>query len=297
MATIRDIKKDIYNFSKYMKVLVLIIGLVSLFFYLIGNHLTKPHPKEIGSIPNDLKNTREVSFPSKSGSQLSGWFLEAKQGKGGVLLLHGVKSNRLQMLNRAKFLQKAGYDVLLFDFQAHGESRGEQITFGYLESLDAKSAFDYLQDRLCNPSVGVIGVSLGGASALLGDVKLKAKVLILEGVYPTIEEAIENRLKIYLGSVGTYFTSLLTLQLKPRLEIGVDDLKPIEELKYVKGAVMIIAGANDKRTTLKESKKMFAEAKEPKELWIVEGAGHVDFDKVNKDKYKKKVLDFLEKYM
>ena len=283
--------------KKILKLLILIITLILLIIYLAGTHLTKAHQTTIGSIPTNLKNTREVSFPSKSGSELSGWFLEAKQGKGGVLLLHGVRSNRLQMLNRARFLQEAGYDVLLFDFQAHGESLGEQITFGHLEALDAESAYDYLEDRLCQPSVGVIGVSFGGASALLGDVKLKAKVLILESVYPTIEEAIDNRLEIYLGSLGAYFSPLLRVQLKPRLGIGVDDLKPIEQLKDVKGAVMIVGGVEDKHTTMKETNRMFEKAKEPKELWLVEGAGHIDFDKVDKEKYEEKILFFLEKYM
>lgn len=283
--------------KKLTKIATLLLVIASLLIYLAGSQLTKAHHTNIGSIPNDLKNARAVSFPSKSGSQLSGWFLESEMGQGGILLLHGVKSNRLQMLNRAKFLQKAGYDVLLFDFQAHGESGGEQITFGHLEALDAESAFDYLQDRLCNPNVGVIGVSLGGASALLGNVKLKAKALILESVYPTIEEAIDDRLKIYFGSLGGYLSPLLTLQLKPRLGIGVDDLKPIEQLKKVKGAVMIVAGSDDKHTTLAESKRMFKEAHEPKELWVVEGAGHVDFDELDKDEYEERVLDFFGEWM
>ena len=283
--------------KKLTKIVTLLLVIISLLIYLAGSYLTKAHHANIGAIPNDLKNARAVSFPSKSGSQLSGWFLEAKQGKGGVLLLHGIKSNRLQMLNRAKFLQKAGYDVLLFDFQAHGESEGEQITFGHLEALDAESAFDYLQDRLCYPSVGVIGVSLGGASALLGNVKLKAKALILESVYPSIEEAIDDRLEIYLGVIGSYFSPLLTLQLQPRLGIGIDDLKPIEQLKKVKDAVMIVTGSADKHTTLAESKRMFEEANEPKELWVVEGAGHVDFDELDREEYKERVLNFLEEWM
>ena len=283
--------------KKLIKIVTLLLVIASLFIYLAGSYLTKAHHVTIGSIPTDLKNARAVSFPSKSGSQLSGWFLEAKQGKGGVLLLHGVKSNRLQMLNRAKFLQKAGYDVLLFDFQAHGESGGEQITFGHLEALDAESAFDYLQERLHNPSIGVIGVSLGGASALLGKVKLKAKVMILESVYPSIEEAIDDRLKIYFGSLGSYFSPLLTWQLKPRLGIGVDDLKPIEQLAKVKGAVMIVAGSVDKHTTLAESKRMFEEAPEPKELWVVEGKAHIDFSKALGKEYEERILDFLGEWM
>lgn len=283
--------------KKTIKISFLLFIFFLLFIYLIGTVLIKSNLIPIGSIPNDLKHTRAVSFPSKSGSQLSGWLLEAKQGKGGVLLLHGVRSNRLQMLSRAKFLQKAGYDVLLFDFQAHGESRGEQITFGHLESLDAEAAYDYLEDRLCNPTIAVIGVSLGGASALLGEVKLKAKVMILESVYPTIQEAIDNRLTMRLGSVGTYFSPLLTWQLKPRLGVGTDELKPIEHLKSAKGAVLIISGAEDKHTTVEETRKMFSMANEPKELWIVEGKGHVDFSTALGKVYEEKVLEFLGKWM
>ena len=59
--------------------------------------------------------------------------------------MHGVRSNRLQMLDRARFLNKFGYSVLLFDFQAHGESIGDHITFGYLESLDANAGYSYLE--------------------------------------------------------------------------------------------------------------------------------------------------------
>ena len=284
-----------------MKKILIVLTLLFTFFLITvfsaGSYLTNANPLEIGGVPSNLKNIRAVSFPSKSGSQLLGWLLEAKQGKGGILLLHGVKSNRLQMLNRAIFLQKAGYDVLLFDFQAHGESQGEQITFGYLESLDANTAYEYLADRVCNPSIGVIGVSLGGASALLGDVSKKAKVVILEAVYPTIEEAITDRFKIYFGSFGTYLTPLLTVQIKPRLGIGMDELRPIDHVQNIEGAVMFVIGSKDRHSTVLESKKMFLQAKEPKELWIIDGAGHANFDKFLGEEYNKKILDFLEKWM
>ena len=44
--------------------------------------------------------------------------------------------------------------VLLFDFQAHGESTGEHITFGYLER-DAQAAIDFLR-RAPDEKVGVL---------------------------------------------------------------------------------------------------------------------------------------------
>ncbi len=49
-----------------------------------------------------------------------------------------------------------------------------------------------------------VGVSLGRASALFGAVAEKSNALILESAYPTIDEAISNRLNIYLGPYGAY---------------------------------------------------------------------------------------------
>ena len=261
--------------------------------FIIGTKLISSSPFVVGKIPKKLLNTQEVHFKSKSGATISGWLVESKHPKGGVLLLHALRSNRLQMLNRAKFLQREGYTVLLFDFQAHGESSGEHITFGYLESLDVESAYNYLEKTLEEPNIAVIGISLGGASALLSDVKTRAKAIVLESVYPTLEEAIEDRLTIYLGSIGCYLSPLLTWQLQPRLGFGVDALKPIEQLSKVTSAVLLIAGENDQHTTLKESKMMFQQLHEPKELWIVPNAKHVDFDALLGEEYKKRVLRFL----
>jgi len=92
--------------KKTIKSLIFLLLFFALLTYLVGTQLTKANHTTIGSIPSDIKHAREVSFPSKSGATLLGWLFEAKQGKGGVLLLHGVRSNRLQMLSRAKFFAK-----------------------------------------------------------------------------------------------------------------------------------------------------------------------------------------------
>jgi esterase/lipase len=87
------------------------------------------------------------------------------------------------------------------------------------------------------------------------------------------------------------------MQLKPRFGFDMNGLKPIEHIKNVKGAVMIITGTKDNYTTLKESKQMFKEAKEPKVLWVIEGKGHVNFDEALGDEYEERVLTFLEEWM
>jgi fermentation-respiration switch protein FrsA (DUF1100 family) len=198
------------------------------------------------------------------------------------------------MLDRARFLSKAGFSVLLFDFQAHGESSGEHITFGYLESRDAQAAVDFLRSNAPGEKIGVIGVSMGGAATLLASPPLDVNALVLEMVYPNINQAVGNRLSMRVGAWGAILTPLLTWQLKPRLGISAGALMPIENVGKIVIPKLFIVGEQDQHTTLRESEQMFSVAAEPKELWIVEGAKHTDLFVDKKQEYEQRVLRFFE---
>ncbi|MCM3904833.1 MAG: alpha/beta hydrolase [Pyrinomonadaceae bacterium] len=201
------------------------------------------------------------------------------------------------MLDRSRFLAHAGYSVLLFDFQAHGESTGERITFGYLESRDAQAAVNFLRSNAHDEKIGVIGVSMGGASALLASPPLDVNAMVLEMVYPTINQAISNRLTMRLGGWASTLTPFLAWQLKPRLGIDSEVLRPIDHVGTISVPKLFIVGAEDQHTTIEESRQMFNAAREPKELWIVEGAKHVDLYWASKRDYERRVLDFFERYL
>jgi len=211
--------------------------------------------------------------------------------------MHGVRANRLSMLDRARFLSQANYSVLLFDFQAHGESGGNHITFGHLESMDARAAVRFLREKVPDEKIGVIGVSLGGAAALLTASPLEVNAMVLEMVYPTINQAISNRLTMRLGRWASYLTPLLSWQLKPRLGVAAEDLSPIDRIGKVRCPKLLIAAAADQHTTLEESRQLFEAASEPKELWIVNAAKHVDLYPVAKKEYEQRVLGFFGKFL
>lgn len=249
-------------------------------------------PVQIGTAPSDLP-IEAISITTARGNQISGWFISAKPAKGAVLLMHGVRSNRLQMLERARFLYHAGYSSLLFDFQAHGESAGEHITFGYLEQQDAWAAFQYLKQRLPKQKIAVLGVSLGGASALLSDIPQQADALILEAVYADLETAIANRLEMRLGAFGRSLTPLLSWQIKPRLGFAPNDLAPIEHIANSKTPIFMMAGAKDQHTKLIEAEAFYHLAPDPKQLWILPQAQHQDFQDYAPEEYKVRLLSFL----
>src|SRR5215813_13998262 len=68
-----------------------------------------------------------------------------------------------------------------------------------------------------------------------------------------------------------------------------------DHIGSIKTLKLFIAGAKDRHTKLAESRELFAAASEPKELWVVEEAAHVDVHQIAKEEYERRILDFFEK--
>src|SRR4051812_43557967 len=131
-----------------------------------GEFLTTPAQRAIGAPPADL-SAEQVILDTAARGNVAGWFVQGKPGLGAVLLLHSVRSDRREMIARARFLHDLGYAILLIDLPAHGESPGPRITFGLREARGVEAALAYLGRRLPGERVAAIGVSMGGAAIAL----------------------------------------------------------------------------------------------------------------------------------
>jgi uncharacterized protein len=252
--------------------------------------------RRVGPPPADLP-ARAIELRNATGNLLRGWFVPGNPGGGGVLLMHGSHETRRAMIGRARFLHLHGYSTLLFDFHAYGESEGDRTAFGFTESGDAAAAVALLRSLIPGERLAAVGFSLGGAACLLGPQPLPVDALVLEAVYPDIEEAVANRLRLRFGAIGPWLAPLLTLQVYPRWGVRLDQLRPIDAIKTVRVPVFIIAGADDQRTTLAESRRLFAAAPEPKEFWAVPGAPHANYQRFAPAEYEKRLLAFLDRYL
>src|SRR4051812_2081814 len=118
--------------------------------------------------------------------------------------------------------------------------------------------------------------------------------MVLESVYPTIDDAVRDRVAIRMGALSTLASPLLLWQIGPRLGISRSDLRPIDKVADVECPLLIMSGDQDQHTPLAETRRLFEVAAEPKSLQVFAGAAHVDLLSADPARYEAIVVDFLE---
>lgn len=265
----------------------------------VGELLSHPVHRSAGQ-PTESLQAEAVEILYGTGEQVSGWRVRGRAGAGAILLLHGVRSDRRQMMARADFLRRLGHSVLLIDLPAHGESSGDRITFGVREAKGVEAALAFMEREMPDEPIGVIGVSLGAAAFVLSAPDPRVRAVVLESMYSTIDDAVANRMVRVLGPPGGLLAPLLLWQLPLRTGISTGQLRPIEHVGALQAPVLIAAGAQDRHTTPAETRRIFeaaGKAGEPRELWIVEGAAHVDLHAFAPQAYESRVGAFLDRYL
>lgn len=247
------------------------------------------------SVSNNT-NASVVLLATSTGQPVEGWLMQGKR-KGALLLLHGIRADRRQMLARARFLHEAGYSVLLIDLPGHGASPAPAVTFGLKEAEAVAASLDYLRRHYPRQPLGVIGVSLGAASYVLCTACPQVDAVVLESMYPTIEEAVEDRLRLRVGVVAPLLSKLLLWQLPLRLDIQPQQLRPIERMHGLAAPVLIASGDADQHPTIAGTRRIFAAAARDKSLWVVPGAAHVDLHAFAPDEYERRIKAFLDRHL
>jgi uncharacterized protein len=239
---------------------------------------------------------REVALNAADGLAIAATYWPgARPDAPAVLLLHGVYDSRVDLAQHAEWLVKQGFAALAIDFRGHGRSDSAPHSFGLNESHDARAAFNWLTTQQQGAPVGVLGVSLGGAAALLGDEgPLPGASLVLQAVYPDIRRATRNRIAAFLSPpVARLLEPLLSYQSIVRFGVWPERLTPKQALAAYDGPVFIIGGGMDRFTPPAETREMFDAAPGWKRLLLLDGLDHDEASHIWSDDYRTALLHFF----
>lgn len=244
---------------------------------------------------------REVRFASADGLTLAGWWIPAMASEGElspdasrharetVLICHGFWGGKAGPLPLARFYLGAGYNVLLFDFRATGQSEGNLCTFGALEQLDVLGAVDYLQHNQPQASRRIVGLGLGtGGAALLGAAADRSPqgraiaAVAVVGCYDDLSDLThEMAATAFLPPLSTVVWKVgLPLG---SLETGIDleTFRPADAVGQIwPRPVMVVHGTDDTAVPFSLGQRLFDAASMPKRfLWL----GDADADQTAAD--------------
>ena len=83
-----------------------------------------------------------------------------------VILIHGYTGSGRTMLEYADYYTQNGYNILIIDHRAHGNSEGKFCTMGIKETGDVLSWIDFLITINPNAKIVLHGISMGAATTM-----------------------------------------------------------------------------------------------------------------------------------
>jgi signal peptidase I len=284
-------------------VLALVLGAALLLFtWQRARILLRPVRKALYLQPAEVGLAMEDVRIASLRGRLAAWYLPATNGCT-LICCHGINDNRSQWLPEvARLHRDRGYGALLFDFAGHGQSEGDQVTYGVREQQDLAAVLDYLRGRgdVDMRGVGVMGYSLGAITAILAAPSTPdLHVFVLESSLADLERD--------LGVIFHRFTGLPPVPFAPLVvffgqligKVQLSEIKPERVIGQIAPrAVLIISDQNDALVNEPEDgEHLYANAGEPKQLWQVPDAGHVQAFNVAPDEWTRRVEAFLDEHL
>ena len=270
--------------------LVFGVGLGLSFYMTRRQPLTEIHsPAEYGLA------FEEVTFQAVDGLSLRGCWIPAPGSERAVVILHGHGGSLDWDIHRAPALHAAGFNVLLFDFRAHGRSDGRLATFGYLERLDVQGAVEFLKRRGIK-RIGLLGFSYGGmASTLAAPLCPDVNAVITDGGPARMRTAITGRcVEANLPRGLAAFLAWLVISVTS-LRLGVN-LSRYEAVRWVgqiaPRPILFVHGGLDQYCP--DFDELYAAAKQPKELWRLPGVGHTKASETYPEEFRRRVIGFFD---
>lgn len=246
-------------------------------------------------------DTTQVSFPSTDNIELAALLVLRERAKANLVLCHGYRGNKELMYSFIDLFPN--FNILMFDFRAHGQSKGSITSIGYHESKDVIAATKFLRAQTKTPSgkqlpLIVLGVSMGGAASIKA-AELNPDLcdaLIIDSAYASLP-AIGLKAFTKKAHLPRYpFYPIVSSLFRYLAQCDMHKMLPEESVRSITIPIMFIHSCDDSYISPRCSIKLFANAQNRKsKLWIGPSCRHGLLRNYYSELYSKKIGKFLEK--
>jgi len=238
----------------------------------------------------------DVRFTTDDGVTLSGWLIPAgRETRSTVVLLHGFSWHRLPWLTEFVPWLQPHYNLLQFDFRGHGASDDAAITLGTDEQRDVAAAVRFVEGRGLGP-IALMGISMGGSVAIMAAPDLPVAAVIADAAYAELHNPIGNRMRESRYPMAGLGSRLVVMAASLRARVRLRS--PISRVaKIAPRGVFLVAPREDRLVSWTQSQRLYEQAGDPKELYVVDGAHHSEAHALGGAEYEARVLRFLRRHL
>lgn len=219
-----------------------------------------------------------------------------------VILLHGLYQNRAMCIPYLSIYRNMGYNVLLIDQRGHGESGGH-TDWGMSEEDDIAQWVQWLKERDESMKIGLHGVSLGAAMAILyaghrGD---DISFVVADSAYGNMidlgrdklrQAAHDERIVWGYNVLDVFFQGAMLFHTHK----VISDIEPAEAVRSITAPILFLHGDRDMLVPVQTVHSLYDNcSSHDKDMYIFDDSPHAVGIETNRDTYRRVVTRFLQK--
>lgn len=305
-------------------VLVGVPALVILKYVRISLNLMRDTKPPLAHGPRDFEPIigETVRFPAFDGLMLSGMLLRARADvprRALIVFAHEFCSDMYSCARYCRPLRDAGYDIFTFDFRSHGESDSPEgytprqwVTDRELDDMRGAVAFAkrWLEEQGLPQRLGLFGISRGACAAvLIAQQDPDVQALVVDGafstdstieyfmrrwayIFATVRAIYENHPPAFWRFLRWVLFHFARHEFKcqfPSVRKAIQRMTP--------RPIFFIHGERDSYLPVEQSRKLYALAAQPKQLWVAPGARHNQAVVYHPQSYARLTTEFFDRYL
>ncbi|MGZ3582042.1 MAG: alpha/beta hydrolase [Ktedonobacterales bacterium] len=271
--------------------------------YYVARQVTRPERPSLqdGYVMTPFEtgaDYEDVAFaPQRGHHMVEGWWLSRPETRRVIVACTGYRGSKSMLIGIGTALWRAGYNVLLFDYHGHGTGRGAPVTLGYREMQDFYGALNYVHKRVEDAQIGVIGYSMGASIAIIGSAKRQeVRAVVADSPFATHLDVVAHNVSRVLHVSGRPIALVADYFLPPIAGYRGRDVEPVREVAaFAPRPILVIHGTADTTIPFAHGKQVYEAARQPKELWIGEGAEHCGTYFLDRPGYCARVAAFFQR--
>ncbi len=246
---------------------------------------------------------QDMEITSFDGLKLKGKYLPADKKTNKVLIaIHGYHATNFQDFSYyLRFYHQLGFNILMPNNRAHGDSEGTYIGFGWLDRLDVLEWLHVIQRYFDYEPIQIVlnGISMGSATVLMASgeqLPSDVKCIIADCSYTSVYDQFKQQLKKSHIPPALLLPSA-TLLSKMKVGYNFKEASALKQVEKSHTPTLFIHGDQDQLVPTYMVYELYNACTADKDLLVVEGARHAESYLVNKELCEKTMKEFISKYV